>query len=309
LSLPPLAPVPEDVRRLVYLGTPELAVPPLRALVAAGFEIVLVVSQPDRRRGRGSDLIPSPVKSAALELGLPVSDRVDDALEVDADLGVVVAFGQIIAPHVLAALPMVNIHFSLLPRWRGAAPVERAILAGDEVTGVCLMVLDHELDTGAVYRSAEVPIGADETVEELRSRLVDVGVELLVTGLAEGLGPAVPQDGEVTIAAKLTPDERLIRWDEPAELVHRRIRLGDAWTTAAGRRLKVWRTRVVADRELAPGLVAFDEDGVVVGTAAGAVELVEVQPEGKPRRSASDWVRGARLGDPPKLGEPTDPTA
>lgn len=308
MSLPPLAPAPDHVRRLVYLGTPDLAVPPLRALVAAGFEIALVVSQPDRRRGRGSQLVPSPVKAAALELGLPVSDRVDDVLAVDADLGVVVAFGRIIAPHVLAALPMVNIHFSLLPRWRGAAPVERAVLAGDEVTGVCLMVLDHELDTGGVYRSAEVPIGADETVEDLRMRLVDVGVELLVSTLTEGLGDAAPQAGEVTHAAKLTPAERMIRWDEPAELVHRRVRLGDAWTTAAGRRLKVWRTRVVADGALDPGrLVCGDDERVLVGTAAGAIELVEVQPEGKPRRSAADWVRGARLGEPPTLGEPMDP--
>lgn len=278
---------------------------PLRALVAAGFDIALVVSQPDRRRGRGSRPTPSPVKAAALDLGLPVGDRVDDALHVDADLGVVVAFGQIIAPEVLATLPMVNIHFSLLPRWRGAAPVERAILAGDAVTGVCLMVLDHQLDTGAVYRSVEVPIGADETVDELRARLVGVGVDMLVTALTEGLGEPVPQDGEVTYAAKLTPDDRMIRWDEPAEVVLRRVRLGDAWTTAAGRRLKVWRARAVPGRALDPGLVVVDDGRIVVGAATGAVELLEVQPEGKQRRTAGDWVRGARLGDPPRLGGAT----
>ncbi len=270
--------------------------------MTAGFEVALVVSQPDRRRGRGSQLVPSPVKAAALELGLAVSDDVDDVLGVDADLGVVVAFGRIIEPHVLAAVPMVNIHFSLLPRWRGAAPVERAILAGDETTGVCLMVLDHELDTGAVYRQVEVDIDLDESVDELRGRLVGVGTDMLVDALRDGLGTPTPQVGEPTHAAKITPDERSIRWDEPAVMIHRRVRLGDAWTTAGGRRLKIWRTRLVADRALRAGEVD-STDGVVVGTAEGAIELVEVQPEGKPRRSAVDWVRGARLGDPPTLGD------
>jgi methionyl-tRNA formyltransferase len=305
--------------RVIFAGTPEFAALALKALINAGHDIPLVLTQPDRPAGRGMKLKMSPVKEVALAHGIAVAQpenlKTEAArqpiLDAQAEVMVVAAYGLILPQTVLDMPPLgcINIHASLLPRWRGAAPVERAILAGDEVTGVCLMVLDHELDTGAVYRSAEVPIDEDETVDELRSRLVDVGVELLVTGLAQGLGDAVPQDGEVTVAAKLTPDERMIRWDEPAELVHRRVRLGDAWTTAAGRRLKVWRTRVVADRELAPALVLFDEDRVLVGAATGAIELLEVQPEGKPRRSASDWVRGARLGDPPKLGEPTDPSA
>ena len=137
-----------------------MAVPPLRALVDAGFEVALVVSRADRRRGpRRSASRRSPVKAAALELGLPVTDAVDDALAVGADLGVVVAFGRIIKPHVLAELPMVNLHFSLLPRWRGAAPVERALLAGDERTGVCVMDVEEGLDTGGTYACVEVPIG------------------------------------------------------------------------------------------------------------------------------------------------------
>ena len=123
---------------------------PLQALVAAGHEVVLVVSQPDKRRGRGGALLPSPVKAAAVELGLPVTERVDDLLDAGAELGVVVAYGRLIHPHVLAVLPMINLHFSLLPRWRGAAPVERAILAGDPVTGVCVMALEEGLDTGPV---------------------------------------------------------------------------------------------------------------------------------------------------------------
>ncbi|MEY2443834.1 MAG: methionyl-tRNA formyltransferase, partial [Ilumatobacteraceae bacterium] len=154
-------------RRLVFLGTPDMAVPPLRALVAAGFDVVLVVTRPDKRRGRGSQLMASPVKAAAIELGLPVSHTVDDVVGSAAELGVVVAFGQLIKPHVLDAVPMVNLHFSLLPRWRGAAPVERALLAGDQQTGVCLMQLEAGLDTGPVFRCEAVPIGASTTGAEL----------------------------------------------------------------------------------------------------------------------------------------------
>src|SRR5262245_12686078 len=175
-----------------------MAVPPLRALVEAGFDVALVVSRADARRGRGGALSPSPVKAAALDLGLAVTDRVDDLLDLDPrpPLGVVVAFGRLIRPHVLAAVPMVNVHFSPLPRWRGAAPVERAIRAGDARTGVCLMDVEEGLDTGGVYRRAGVDIGPDETADELRARLVAIGTEQLVDALASGLGEPVPQEGE-----------------------------------------------------------------------------------------------------------------
>src|SRR6478609_10300108 len=151
-------PAPRHPHRLVFLGTPAMAIEPLQALHAAGFEIPLVVSRADAKRGRGGALVASPVKQAALDLGLPVTDRIDDALDVGADLGVVVAYGRIIRPHVLDALAMINIHFSLLPRWRGAAPVERAILSGDDVTVVCVMAVEEGLDTGGTYAVAEVPI-------------------------------------------------------------------------------------------------------------------------------------------------------
>jgi methionyl-tRNA formyltransferase len=278
-------------RRLAYLGTPELAVPPLRALVAAGFEVALVVSQPDRRRGRGSALSPSPVKAAALELGLPVTDTVDDVLAAGVDLGVVVAFGRIIKPHVLEAVPMVNLHFSLLPRWRGAAPVERAILAGDASTGVDLMVVEEGLDTGAIYARAEVPIGPDDTLEELRARLVDAGTRLLVEHLEVGLGAPTPQQGEPTTAAKIAPEELQIDWSRPAIDVHRLVRVGGAWTTHGGRRLKVWRSAV-------PPI----GDGPTVPAGDGLVELVEVQPEGKPRMPATAWARGVHWSDGDRLG-------
>jgi methionyl-tRNA formyltransferase len=288
----PLAPVPEGrPGRLAFLGTPDLAVPPLRALVTAGFEVALVVTQPDRRRGRGSLLSPSPVKAAALELGLPVSHDVDAVLDVDVDLGVVVAFGRLIKPHVLERVPMVNLHFSLLPRWRGAAPVERAILAGDDRTGVDLMALEEGLDTGGVYARAEVPIGADDTLAELRARLVEVGTALLVDTLSAGLPVPVPQEGEPTHASKIEPGELEIDWTRPAVEVHRLVRLGGAWTTVAGRRLKIWRTHVPPRGE-----------GPVAPAADGEVELVEVQPEGKPRMAATAWLNGAAWASGQPLG-------
>ena len=291
------APIP-DVRRVVYLGTPALAVGPLRALVAAGFEVPLVVSRGDKRRGRGSGVSPSPVKAAALDLGIPVTTDVDAATEVGADLGVVVAFGRLIRPHVLAALPMVNLHFSLLPRWRGAAPVERAILAGDEVTGVCLMALAEELDTGDVYARREVPVGA-HTLESLRRELVDVGTDLLVNELRAGLAEPVPQRGVATYAAKITADDLRIDWSASADAVDRTVRVGNAHTSAQGRRLKVWEIEPTDRVGLAPGQV----DGVEVGTGTTAIRLVEVQPEGKPRRHAADWANGVRIGPDDRLGD------
>src|SRR4051794_2449113 len=181
--------------RIAFLGTPEAAVPPLRALVADGHDVAVVVTQPDRKRGRGGALVPSPVKAAALELGLDVAHDVDAVLGKGIELGVVVAFGKLIKAHVLAQVPMVNIHFSLLPRWRGAAPLERAILAGDAETGVCLMGLETGLDTGPVYECERLTIGADETADELRARLVEAGTAMLRRRLRDGLGDPVAQVG------------------------------------------------------------------------------------------------------------------
>jgi methionyl-tRNA formyltransferase len=284
---------------LAFLGTPEAAVAPLVALHQAGHDIRVVVTRADKRRGRGGDLIPSPVKQAALELGLPVTSTVDEVVDVGATLGVVVAFGRIIKPPVLAALPMINLHFSLLPRWRGAAPVERAILAGDTVTGVCVMTLEEGLDTGPVHARALVDIGPDETLDSLRSRLVTVGTELLVDQVGQGLSPAVPQEGEVTYAAKLSPEELRLDWTQPAVQLHRVVRLGRAWTTWRGKRLRILQARVVPSPAsgLPPG--ALDSMAVSVATGEGALELVEVQPEGKQPIPAASWRNGAR----PEPGE------
>src|SRR5580658_3429783 len=200
--------------RLAYLGTPELSVPPLRALLAAGHDVELVVSGPDRRRGRGSASSPSPLKAAAAELGLATTSELADVVTpgggAPPELAVVVAFGRLIPPAVLARVPMINLHFSLLPRWRGAAPVERAILAGDTTTGVCVMEIEAGLDTGPVYARSEMEIGPGEHLSSLRGRLVERGSELLVEVLAggvAGLPDPVPQVGEPTYARKLEPAE------------------------------------------------------------------------------------------------------
>lgn len=272
--------------------------PPLRALVADGHDIRLVLTRADKRRGRGATLMPSPVKAAALELGLPVTDQVDDVMGAGAELGVVVAFGRLIKPHVLEALPMVNVHFSLLPRWRGAAPLERAILAGDTETGVCLMQLEEGLDTGPVYACTRLEIGPEESAAELRARLVDAGTDLLIDSLRDGLGTPTPQEGEPTYAEKIDPAEHQIDWTRPAEDVHRTIRIGDAWTTFRGTRLKIPRARRAANG-LSPGAI----DGLRVGAGHGALELVEVQPEGKAPMAAADWRNGARPRADERLGD------
>ena len=228
--------------RLVYLGTPELAVPPLDALVG-GRPRGRPGGHPARPPARpGSATAPSPVKEAAERLGLPVVHRLDEVLGHPAgpfSLGVVVAYGRIIPAALLDAVPMVNLHFSLLPRWRGAAPVERAILAGDRVTGVCLMGVEAGLDTGPVHGRVAVEIGEHEHLGALRDRLVAAGTELLLAQLAAGLGTPEPQQGTPSTAEKIAPAELDLRWERPAEELERVVRLDGAFTTWRGRRLRV----------------------------------------------------------------------
>ncbi len=286
--------------KLAFLGTPEVAAGALLALVGAGHDIRLVVTRPDTRRGRGPGQSPSAVKEAAVALGLPVSHRPADVTTSGAELGVVVAYGRLIKPEVLAEVPMLNVHFSLLPRWRGAAPVERALLAGDAETGVCLMALEEGLDTGPVYDRVATPIGPDETADELRRRLGEIGNELLVARLSAGLGEPRPQTGEPTYAAKVGPGELHLDFSRAAEVCDRQVRVGRAWTTWRGRRLLVHRARVVTDAgALWPGEIVGDR----VGTGEGALQLLVVQPEGKPAMSSADWLRGARPAPGERLGE------
>ncbi len=277
--------------RLVYFGSPELAVPPLNTLLDAGHEIALVVSKPDARRGRGGVTTPSPVKAAAQEAGIPTTEDPEDALHVGAEFGVVVAYGRLLSPRLVAGLPMVNLHFSLLPRWRGAAPVERAILEGDEETGVCLMAIEEGLDTGGVYRTSSLPIG-QQTLEELQTALVELGCvqlrEALTNGLAS-LGPAVPQVGEATYAKKIKPSEYELDLSRPAAELLRTIRLGRAWVLDGTKRLRILQATLKSG-DLAPGEV----QGITVGTGAQLLELGDVQPEGRGRMDAASWSRGRR---------------
>ena len=271
--------------------------PPLQVLHASGHEIALVITQPDKKRGRGGELSPTPVKAAAQALGIPVSHRVKDIADLRADLGVVVAFGRLIKPEVLASLDFLNLHFSLLPRWRGAAPVERAILAGDKETGVCVMKLEEELDTGPIYSRSTLSIDPQESVEELRRRLVDLGSSELVRLLENPLPHLTPQSGQVTHAAKIDPEELHIDWRQTAEETLRTTRLGRSWTTFRGRRLLIHRARVgnpldAGETRLAPGHCR----GVLVGATDRPVEMIEVQAEGKTRQSAAVWANGARPG-------------
>jgi len=260
--------------KLVFLGTPDIAVTPLRALHEAGHEIDLVVTGADTRRGRGTATSPSPVKAAALDLGLRVEHDPDAVLASDAALGVVVAYGRILRSHLLAHVPMVNLHFSLLPRWRGAAPVERAILAGDAETGVCVMAVEEGLDTGGVYARATTEVGT-KSLTELWAELSDTGSRLLVDWLPDAfeggrLVAPEPQSGEVTYAAKLTVEDRRVDPAAPPERQLAVVRLGNAWTVVGGKRLKVLRAHLV--------------DGRLV--------VDEVQPEGKRAMSFADWRRG-----------------
>ena len=287
-----LAEPPCHPRRIVFLGTPDDAVPTLVSLHEADFDIPLVVSQPDRRRGRGKQLVASPVKAAAIELGIPVSSELTDVLDVDADVAVVVAYGEIIPRSMLEVLPMVNLHFSLLPRWRGAAPVERAILAGDEQTGVCVMQLAPEIDTGSVYRQSTVSIDDRITAAKLRSKLAVLGAREMTDALSTGLSEPKAQDGEVVYARKLESDDFQIDFASSSEQVMRRIRIGGAWTTFRGERFKIWEAEPTEEAAVGrPGTIAE----TLTLTGQGVLRLVTVQPAGKPPMAASAWVNGAHL--------------
>jgi len=211
------------------------------------------------------------------------------------------AYGEILRQRLLdrPRQGCINLHCSLLPRWRGAAPVERAILAGDLRTGVCLMQVAEGLDTGDIHEVATVDISEDDTLESLRMRLVELGTSMVLHSLREGLSQPSPQVGEPVHAAKIDPAELRLDWQQPAVQIARVVRLGGAWTTFRGRRMKIWRASVVDRDDLAPGVI----DGTIVGTSAGSIELVELQPEGRSRVAAEDWRNGARPAPGEQVGQ------
>lgn len=281
--------------RLAFLGTPEAAVAPLEALLDAGHEIDVVVTRPDRRRGRGGALVASPVKRAALARGLTVVHRLSDMADVDVERGVVVAYGAMIPGALLARVPMLNVHFSLLPRWRGAAPVERAILAGDEETGVSIMTLEPTLDTGPVHLERRTAIG-DKTAEELRRELALIGAEALVEvlGSPDLLANPTPQVGEATYAEKLTKETFHLEATMSAVLASRTVRLGGAYFFLGDKRVGVFRA-TLADDSGKEGELFVDSRGVVLGLRDGVLVLDEVRPEGSSTMAASAWWRGLRI--------------
>lgn len=285
-----------DPRPIVFLGTPEAASTVLERLIEARFDVVHVVTRPDARRGRGGATSASPVKSTATSHGIDVSHDLE-WLEEHADsgvLGIVVAYGRIIPSRVLGRMQMLNVHFSLLPRWRGAAPVERAILAGDRVTGVCLMGVEPTLDTGPVYARAEVAISDLATTASLTAELAVAGAQLLAEVLDSGLPEPEVQSGEVTYADKISVSENLIDWTRSAIDIDRQVRALRAHTSLRGSRLRVIACSVL-DQDphvpLRPGQVGA---GARVGTSDGLVQLTVVQPEGKAAMDAGAWFRGLR---------------
>ena len=308
--------------RLVFAGTPEVAVPSLEALVASHHEVLAVLTRPDARSGRGRALVPSPVRVRAQELGLEVltPERPSDPAlrarlaELAPDACPIVAYGGLIPPDLLAlpAAGWVNLHFSLLPAWRGAAPVQHAVMAGDEVTGATTFRVEQALDTGPTYGVMTETIRPTDTTGDLLQRLSTAGAGLLVAtldGLESGDLEAVPQPGEgVSLAPKITVEDARVRWERPALAVDRQIRgctpSPGAWTTFRGERLKLLPvTPAVEGPSAAPGEIVPGRRTVHIGTATGPVELGTVQPHGRKPMAAADWARGVRIDAGEKLGD------
>lgn len=282
--------------RLAFLGTPEAAVPSLRALVDAGHDVAIVITRPDRKRGRGATLSPSPVKACALALGLPVGHRLSDLDDVDLERGVVVAYGRLIPAEALERIPMLNVHFSLLPRWRGAAPVERAILAGDEETGVSIMTLDADLDTGPVHLEARVTVD-EKSLSVLLAELASVGARALVTvlGSPELLANPRAQVGQATYAAKLSKEDfRLAPSSSTAQLL-RVIRLGRAFAFVGDRRLRVESASAFSGFHVASGSITLHDAQVLLGASDGTIVLERVRPESAKSMDALAWWTGGRF--------------
>ncbi|KZM78144.1 methionyl-tRNA formyltransferase [Cellulosimicrobium sp. I38E] len=311
--------------RLLFAGTPDTAVPSLDALLDSRHDVVAVLTRADAPSGRGRRLTPSPVRVRAEEAGIPVitdRPRGEDFLarlaELDVDAAPVVAYGEILRPDVLAVprLGWVNLHFSVLPAWRGAAPVQRAIIAGDEVTGATTFLIEQGLDSGPTLGTTTETIRARDTAGDLLGRLAVSGAGLLVAtldALDDGTLRPQPQPADgVSHAAKLTPADAEVRWDHPALAVDRLVRgctpAPGSWTTVPGpdgapARLGLGPVTPRPDvTDLAPGHVRAGKKDVLVGTATHAVQLGDVAPVGKKQMPAADWARGARLPEDLVLG-------
>jgi methionyl-tRNA formyltransferase len=290
-------------QQIIFFGTPEVAVGPMRALFDTGIPIGLVVTGQDKRRGRGSELSASPVKRAAVELGLRISHDISDAVMFASNnigcLGVVVAFGHLFGADVISQIPLVNIHYSLLPRWRGAAPVERTMLSGDVAAGVSIMRIVEELDAGDIFAQDSLQLNDTESLGELRLKLEQLAQPLLVSGCLNGFGEATAQQGEVSFAKKITTDDLRIDFSKSAVFVSRQIRVGGAFCLFRGRRMKILDAHVVDNKGLVPSQIQVVGSEIFVGCAVGSLQLLTVQMEGKPLTPAASWSNGAR----PQVGE------
>ncbi|MDO0916398.1 methionyl-tRNA formyltransferase [Streptomyces sp. DT2A-34] len=308
--------------KLVFAGTPEVAVPALDALIASGrHEVAAVVTRPDAPAGRGRRLVASPVAERAADAGIevlkPAKPRDPEFLErlreIAPDCCPVVAYGALL-PRVALDIPAhgwVNLHFSLLPAWRGAAPVQHAIMAGDEITGASTFLIEEGLDSGPVYGTVTEEVRATDTSGDLLTRLAFAGAGLLAAtmdGIEDGTLKAVPQPSEgITLAPKVNVEDAHIDWTAPSLRVDRVVRgctpAPGAWTVFRGERLKLIQVQPVPGRDdLAPGALSVGKNNVYVGTGSYAVELLWVQAQGKKPMRAADWARGVRIGDGESLG-------
>ncbi len=298
--------------RVVFMGTPDFAAPSLKALVEAGHDVVAVVTQPDRPKGRGKKETPPPVKVAARNLKLPVfqPDRIKDMdfiellKDFSPDVIVVVAYGRFLPPEILY-LPKygcVNVHASLLPKYRGAAPIHWAVINGEKETGITTMFIDEGMDTGDIILSETIPIGEEDTVGDIHDRLSVLGAQLLVETLkliGSGKAPRKPQTGNPTYAPALQVKDELIRWEWPARDIYNQIRGLNPWpgarTTFAGKVLKVWGATVLDEdgSERKHGqVVSCSREGIIVSTGSGKITITKLQLQGAKKLSAADFLRG-----------------
>ncbi len=306
--------------RIIFAGTPDFSVPPLQALLASEHDVVAVYTQPDRPAGRGRKLSPSPVKEVALDAAVPVQQPVNfknpqdvaQLLDYQADLMVVVAYGLLLPQAVLDAprLGCINIHASILPRWRGAAPIQRSVMAGDKESGVTIMQMELGLDTGPMLLVSTVQLAENETGGSLHDRLSTLGATALMDalpGIADGSLQGQPQDDEQSCyARKLDKSEAWIDWQQPASVIERQVRAFNPWPVAQGKyenaNMRIWNAHAISGVAAAPGTVmAAGRDGIDVATVDGLLRITRLQMPGKRAMSAQDFlnanaVQGIVLG-------------
>lgn len=302
--------------KIVYMGTPDFAVGALKALIEAGHEICAVVTQPDRQKGRGKEMAPSPVKECATEYGIPVltpvkikeAEAIEELKKYPADIFVVAAFGQLLSEEILNMPPYgcINIHASLLPKYRGAAPIQWSIIDGEKETGVTIMQMDKGLDTGDILFQKKVPITKEETGASLFDKLAEAGAALIVEALVKiekgEVNPVKQDDNNSCYAKMLSKSTGKIDWNKSAVEIERLVRGLNSWPSAyteyKGKQLKIWKAEVLPHVEGKPGSIAkVTKDAVIVCTKDGALSLLEIQLEGKKRMSTKEFLLGRTFAE------------